>query len=59
MIAFWVLSHPTEPLQQLSKQTPFWVLSHIANTIAIQVEQRFAVPANVPAHRTQITFVSH
>jgi hypothetical protein len=46
MIAFWVLSHPTEPLERLSKQTPFWVLSHVANTIAIQVEQRFAVPAN-------------
>jgi hypothetical protein len=41
-----VLSHSTEPLERLSQPTIFWLLSHIANIIAIQVEQRFAVPAN-------------
>jgi hypothetical protein len=58
MIAFWVLSHPTEPLQRLSKQTPFWVLSQVANTIAIQVEQRFAEPANGSVERLSLTFAT-
>jgi hypothetical protein len=53
-----VLSHPTEPLERLSKQTPFWALSYVANTIAIRVEQRFAVPANGRGQRLQVALNS-